>query len=94
VGNETTFAGNVFQKDRLSQVIVTVARRGVTVSVDGRTVIRWRGSADRLSLSDYWKTPDETALFLGAYDCRYRFHRIALEPISGAGKTRERAAEE
>lgn len=79
--NETTFAGSLFSKNRLSQAIVTVKKDGVTVSVDGRTVIRWRGSADRLSLSDYWKTPNPSALFLGAYNCRYRFHRITLEPL-------------
>ncbi len=86
VGNETTFAGNLFRKGRLSQAVVTVRKDGVTMSVDGRTVVVWRGQSERLSLSDYWKTPDDRALFLGTYDCRYRFHRITLEPISGEGK--------
>lgn len=86
LGNETTFTGNLFQKNRLSQAIVIVRKGRVTMSVDGRTVVDWRGSPDRLSLSDYWKTPNETALFLGAYDCQYRFHRITLEPISGEGE--------
>jgi hypothetical protein len=67
-------------------VIVTVKKDGVTMSVDGNLIVNWKGTADRLSLSDYWKTPQDTALFLGAYDCRYRFHRITLEPISGEGK--------
>ncbi len=39
VGNDSTFTGQVFQKDRLSQVIVTVTKKGVTVSVDGNTII-------------------------------------------------------
>jgi len=39
VGNETTFTGDLFQKDRLSQVIVTVKKRRVTMSVDGRTIV-------------------------------------------------------
>ena len=84
VGNATTFSGNVFRKDRLAQVIVSVQRDGVTMSVDGRQIVSWRGSPDRLSLSEYWKTPNAKALFLGAYQCRYRFHRITLEPISSA----------
>jgi hypothetical protein len=25
-------------------------------------------------------------LFLGAYDCRYRFHRLTLTPISGTSQ--------
>jgi hypothetical protein len=68
-------------------VIVTVLAKRITMSVDGRTIVDWLGTANQLSLSDYWKTPDDSALFLGCYDCRYRFHRITLEPISGTGKT-------
>ncbi len=80
VGNETTYSGGLFRKGRLSQVIVTVHDRGVTMSVDGRMISNWRGSPDRLSLSDYWKTPNPMALFVGAYDCRYRFHRLTVVP--------------
>jgi hypothetical protein len=94
VGNETTFQGDVFRQGRMSQVIVTVTRRGVTVAVDGRTIIHWMGDADQLSLSDYWKTPDNRALFVGAYDCRYRFHRITLEPITGTGTVLKRESPE
>jgi hypothetical protein len=86
VGNETTFSGKPFEKGRLSQAIVTVRNDGVTMSVDGRTVVNWHGEPRRLSLSDYWRTPDEQALFIGAYDCRYRFHRITIEPLSGKGR--------
>jgi hypothetical protein len=53
----------------------------VTVTCDGRTLIDWHGDASRLSLSDYWQTP-HNRLFLGAYDCRYRFHRVTLTEIS------------
>jgi hypothetical protein len=86
VGNETTFTGNVFRKDRLSQVLVTVTNRRISATVDGRTILDWQGTPDQLSLSDYWRTPNPEALFLGAYDCRYRFHRISLEPITGRGR--------
>ncbi len=65
---------------------MTVRKREVALSVDGRIVLNWRGAPERLTLSDYWKTPDDTALFLGAYDCRYRFYRLTLEPISGEGR--------
>ncbi len=85
VGNPTTFTGALLHKDRPSQAIVTVTRRAVTVSVDGRMVVDWQGEPSRLSLSDYWKTPNESTLFLGTYNCRYRFHRITLEPITGNG---------
>lgn len=82
VGNETTFTGSLFRQNRLSQVIVTVRRKGVVMSVDGRTIVNWAGTPDQLSLSDYWATPNAESLFIGAYDCRYRFHQIIMEPLS------------
>lgn len=82
VGNETTFTGSLFRKDRLSQVIVTVRAKSVTMSVDGQTIVRWQGTGGQLSLSDYWTTPDERALFVGSYQCRYRVHRMTVEQLS------------
>lgn len=66
VGNETTVTGNVFQKNRLSHVLVTVTRQEILLHVDGRLLIHWRGRPQQLSLSEYWNTPDASALFLGA----------------------------
>jgi hypothetical protein len=85
--NETTRDEVFLQKGRVSQIICTVRRDSVTVTCDGRSVVEWEGRPDQLSLSDYWKTPSETALFLGAYNCRYRFHRVTITPISGSGES-------
>ncbi|MGI9472290.1 MAG: hypothetical protein ACR2NZ_12185 [Rubripirellula sp.] len=91
VGNESTFNGSVLKKNRISQIIVTIRKSQVTMTIDGRTIVAWQGDRGRLSLSDYWKTPEEKALFLGAYDCRYRFHRVTLEPLSGTGTLLEKS---
>lgn len=85
-GNSTSFEKSLFQRGRLSQVICTVRKNSVQVTVDGREVISWQGDASRLSLGEYWATPNKSTLFLGAYDCRYRFHRVTLTPLSGTGK--------
>lgn len=82
VGNETTFAGKLFKQHQLSQLIVEVTDKSVEAFVDGRRILYWKGSPDRLSLGEYWQTPNPKALFLGAYDCRYRFHRLTLESLS------------
>ena len=81
VGNPTTFRGELFRQGQLSTVVVTVTPGRVRMEVDGRTIVDWRGSPEQLSLSDYWKTPDAEALFLGSYDCRFRFHRLSLTPL-------------
>ncbi len=84
--NETKLRAGLLQKNQLSQIVCTVRQQSVVVLCDGVEIIRWSGDAGRLSLSDYWKTPRETALFVGAYDCRYRIHQLTLIPINGDGK--------
>ena len=84
--NATTILADLLQKDRPSQIIVTVLKDSVVVRCDGRKIIDWSGKAEQLSLGDYWSTPHGNTLFLGAYDCRYRFSRVSIVPISGNGK--------
>lgn len=84
--NATTVRAKMLEKNRPSAIVCTVREKGVTVTCDGRSLIDWRGDASRLSLSDYWQTPNRKTLFLGAYDCRYRFHRVTLAPITGKGE--------
>lgn len=81
VGNESTFRGAILKQNQLSQIVVTVRKTGVTMSVDGRSIVAWKGNLNQLSLSDYWSTPNPAAIFVGAYNCRYRFHRISVQPL-------------
>jgi len=83
--NPTRIDGPVFRRGCPAVVVCTVRGDGVEVEVDGRTLIDWRGDPARLSLAEYWTTPTADALFLGAYDCRYRFHRVTLEPLEAHG---------
>lgn len=85
--NPTTLMANMLQKKRPSQIIVTVRKDSVVVRCDGRTIIDWHGKPEQLSLGDYWGTPNTSTLFLGAYDCRYRFSRVSIAAISGEGKS-------
>ena len=85
--NPTRIDGDVFRQSRPTEIVCTVEAGGVAVTVDGRPWIEWKGKPDRLSLSDYWQTPRKDALFLGAYDCRYRVLRATLEPLSGEGRS-------
>jgi hypothetical protein len=80
-GGPTTVEGVQLKKNQLSQIVVRVQKKLVTVDCDGRNLMRWTGEANQLSLSDYWATKHADKLFLGAYDCRYRFHRVTLTPL-------------
>lgn len=84
VGNETTYAGEIFAVNQLSTVIVDVTSGGIRMQVDGQQIVDWRGRSEQLSLSDYWATPEASALFIGAYDCRYRIHQLQLLPLIAA----------
>ena len=87
--NATAVRRALFKKNRLSEIICTVRNDSVVVHVDGTKLIDWHGKPRQLSLSDYWKTPRDEALFVGAYDCRYRIHRVTLRPLSGEGRVLE-----
>lgn len=81
MANPTRHTGPVFVRHRPAEVVVEVLPDRVRVTVDGRGIIDWRGRRDRLTLSDYWATRRDDVLFLGSYDCRYRFSRVTLEPL-------------
>lgn len=81
VGNQTTYTGRLFKKNRISHIMIQVADNNVLMRVDGATIVRWQGNSEQLTLSDYWNTPDPRSLFLGTYNCRFRFHQILLTPI-------------
>ena len=85
--NPTRIEGDVFRRNLPAEIVATVEPRGVTVTVDGRPWIDWEGRPERLSLSDYWQTPRQESLFIGAYDCRYRILRATLESLAGEGRS-------
>lgn len=80
--NPTRFAAELFSRGRPATIEVVVRSGSVRVDVDGSTRIDWRGDPGSLTLSEYWATPHAERLFLGAYDCRWRFHRVTLEPLA------------
>lgn len=86
VGNETTFRGAVFQTGKPSRIEIEVTDEGIRGSVDGAVIYSWRGSPDRLSLGEYWKTPDSKKLIIGAYDCRYRIYRLTISRLASEAK--------
>lgn len=81
VGNESTVERKVFVKNVPSEVVYTIRKKRITVSVDGELLVEWEGDGTQLSLSDYWNTPNKDRLFLGAYDCSYRITRMSLRSI-------------
>jgi hypothetical protein len=84
VPNESTHQGQVLRQGETAEIVVTVKKDSVQVSVDGKQIIHWSGDASRLSLNH--KTPNPDALAIHTNGCRYRIHRLSIEPLSGQGR--------
>jgi len=83
--NETTRRGRQLNKSG-STIICSVRRTGVSVVVDGRTVIDYRGDYGRLTLAPMFSVPNNEALFLAAWDSRAAVTQVSLRTVSGQGK--------
>lgn len=86
--NETTTRNRkVIQNDRPVTVHTTVRKGSVTVAVDGKTVLQFKGDLSRLSMNPTWAVPDKSALFLGSWDSRFVISKIHLRAVSGQGRS-------
>jgi hypothetical protein len=70
-----------------AEVVCTVLKSGLSVQVDGREVLQWKGDYKRLSLYSAWAVPHKRQLFLGT-DCNYVFSQLLLTPLGDAAKAR------
>ncbi|HXX92656.1 MAG TPA: hypothetical protein VEN81_03425, partial [Planctomycetota bacterium] len=83
--NETTGRTRIFTDGTPHTVVCSVRKAGIAVTVDGKSILDWKGEAKRLS-SDwtYRDLPDKRTPFLAAW-IGYVFHKIELSPVTGAG---------
>jgi hypothetical protein len=78
--NEATSAGGVLKTGRPCTLVFSVRDRGVTVTADGKQVIRWRGDFSRLSTSA--AVPGDHDLLSILTYSSFAISRIELTPIS------------
>jgi hypothetical protein len=79
--------GTFLTNSKPSTIVVGVRKSGVSVSIDGKTVLNWQGPTTRLSRSPVWQPKDPKApLLVGAFGSRYYFTKIVLTPVTGQGK--------
>jgi hypothetical protein len=76
------YSGTALKDGAPSTIVCSVRRSGVEVRVDDQPILSFKGDLRRLSLPPSWKVPSDQALFLGAYDCEYRFSKIVLKPLN------------
>ncbi|MCY2927571.1 MAG: hypothetical protein NT031_19455 [Planctomycetota bacterium] len=64
----------------------------VTVTLDGKALLAWSGTAGQLSLPDGWGLSDASALGLGAGDARVTFDSVLVRMLTG--KLKDSSADE
>jgi len=82
-----TVTGQFVTNNKPSTFIIAVRKNGLTLTIDGKVVLSWQGSTNRLSQAPMWRAKDPKApLFVGAYGSRYHYTKIQLTPVTGQGK--------
>jgi hypothetical protein len=83
------YTGTVLKQNQVSEIVITVRKDDVKVSVDGVQIIDWQGDAATLTPSTYWTHPTADTVMIGSFNCRYRFHRLSIEKLSDEVKVNE-----
>jgi hypothetical protein len=84
--NESRLREKQFTDDQARALVFSVRRSGVSLTVNGRRILDWKGDSKRLSISPAFAVPDERVLFLMTGATGYEVSRVILMPISGAGQ--------
>lgn len=63
-----------------TDVLVQVRKTGIRVERDGKQLIQWTGSADKLSLSAKWDDQGPPRFFIGAQG-DFKIQRLTFEPV-------------
>ncbi|RPH45291.1 MAG: hypothetical protein EHM91_07705 [Planctomycetota bacterium] len=79
--------GKQLTNSKPSTILIAVRKSGVSVTIDGKSVLAWQGNTNRLTQSPVWQPRDPKApILVGAFGTRYFFSKVQLTPVTGQGK--------
>jgi hypothetical protein len=84
--NETALRGKILANDRPSMITCSIRKDGVSVTIDGRKVIAFKGGPERFSNADVLTMPNRRALWIGCTDCRFIISKLNLVTVAGQGR--------
>jgi S1-C subfamily serine protease len=81
--NDSTGAGQVFHEGRPTTIVCTVDRSSIEIACDGKPIVVWRGSAERLSYDrGYWHELPTDRLAVASYNgAAARIDKMTIEEI-------------
>lgn len=85
--NESTYRGKVFTTGQPASIVLVVHRQGVTVRVDGKTIIDWHGDFSRLSMDEKYAVHDAKQLAVGAFNSTFHISKMVLRPLGKESQT-------
>jgi serine/threonine protein kinase len=83
--NETRTVKKVFENDKRVTILCSVRRGAVQVSIDGRSLIQWKGDPRRLDVFEGWRVPNTKAFFIASSGTSYHIHHVSVVPVTGQG---------
>ncbi len=81
--NGTAVVNQPLKVNEPADLVVQVRKSGIRVDRDGKTLIDWNGSADKLSLNEMWDDKGPPRFFLGA-QAGFVISRLTIEPAQNA----------
>jgi len=85
--NETTYRAQVLPRGRTVTLRCSVRKNGIDVTVDGKSILSWKGTSARLGMPGAYRLRDRSVLFLGAYTVDMKISQATLHPVTGSGRT-------
>jgi hypothetical protein len=86
--------GDVLRNAVRSRVKCKVRKESITVEVNGREIVTYRGDATWTGINPGWAVPDKQALILGAWWADFRIHSFKLTPVGGASTASPRGVDD
>jgi hypothetical protein len=82
--DETAYRKRIFADEKPRKVVCSVRKAAVSLLIDGKTILDWRGDLKRLSNHSAWHIPDKSTLFIGSWTS-YRITKMELLSVTGEG---------
>lgn len=86
MGNASTWNGRLFTDEKPKTILCSIRKGHVTITVEGKVIIDWKGDPNRLSMNPGWSVQSPKALLLGGWETRYLITTMTLTPVSGQGR--------
>lgn len=84
--NETAYKGRVLLVGKESVLLIQVRKGGVALTVDGKSIFKWKGDAQRLSKNPNTAIRRPDILYLTCGISQFDLKELILVPLSGDGR--------